>query len=113
MPNMTRRSIERCHGDGYSSPDLTSSPLSSKGKLQGIQCYFCVYFLTLFYCFFFIVYKGLHPVYKKMHDFEDDLDENETYHLKVPDSYGSKAYPFLSSPFIHYLSFQLSNVFYS
>lgn len=33
MPNMTRRSIERCHGFGFSSPELR---LGSLGKTPGI-----------------------------------------------------------------------------
>jgi hypothetical protein len=33
MPNMTRRSIERCHGFGFSSPELR---LGTLGKTPGI-----------------------------------------------------------------------------
>ncbi|XP_046650925.1 uncharacterized protein LOC124342007 isoform X5 [Daphnia pulicaria] len=72
MPNMTRRSIERCHGFGFSSPELR---LGSLGKTP-----------------------DLNTSYRNAHESDDEIDE--TYHLKTPPkSYRSAAYCFSSVAF--------------
>ncbi len=95
MPNMTRRSIERCHGEGFSSPELKSASSQSllMGKASGIKAY-----KDKIHHLFLHFQTGLNISYRKDHDSDLDLDDNETYQLKTPiNNYGSKAYLYTSN----------------
>ncbi|XP_059352236.1 uncharacterized protein LOC130688242 isoform X2 [Daphnia carinata] len=71
MPNMTRRSIERCHGVGFSSPELR---FGSVGKSADIN-----------------------TNYANGHESDLELDDKEPYQLKTPPrTYSSAAYCFSS-----------------
>lgn len=71
MPNMTRRSIERCHGVVFSSPELR---FGSVGKSTDIN-----------------------TNYANGHESDLELDDKEPYQLKTPPrSYSSAAYCFSS-----------------